>query len=98
MPKLEIRSGKASGKIVDLTGSTITLGNRRNATVELKDAWVSFNHAQITRQGDRYFIADAHSRAGTFVNDRRIDRQPVPINPGDKILLGKTEIVVVGDA
>ncbi len=98
MPKLEIRNGKAGGKVVDLTGSTITLGNRRNATVELKDAWVSFNHAQITREGDRYFIADAHSRSGTFVNERRVDRTPVPIAPGDRILLGKTEIMVLADA
>ena len=37
------------------------------ASVELKDPWVSFNHAVITRDGDRYFVADAHSRNGTFV-------------------------------
>jgi len=97
MPKLEIRSGKAAGKTVELTGSTVTLGNRRNATVELKDSWVSFNHAQITCQGGRYFLHDAHSRSGTFLNDRRVDRTPVPIVPGDRILLGKTEIVVLDE-
>jgi predicted nucleic acid-binding Zn-ribbon protein len=97
MPKIEIRSGKAAGKSVELKGSTITLGNRRNATVELKDAWVSFNHAQITCEGDRFFIADHHSKAGTFLNDRRIDRTPVAMAPGDRILLGKTEIVFVAD-
>ncbi len=97
MPRLEIRSGKASGKSVELKGSTVTLGNRRNATVELKDNWVSFNHAQITCDGGRYFLNDAHSRAGTFLNDRRVDRTPVAINEGDRILLGKTEILFLGD-
>jgi chromosome segregation ATPase len=97
MPRIEVRNGKAAGRSVELKGSTVTLGNRRNATIELKDSWVSFNHAQITCQGDKYFLADAHSRAGTYLNDRKVDRTPVPINPGDRILLGKTEIVVLGD-
>ena len=98
MPRIEVRNGKAAGRSVELKGSTVTLGNRRNATIELKDSWVSFNHAQITCQGDKYFLADAHSRAGTYLNDRKVDRTPVPINPGDRILLGKTEIVVIPDA
>jgi hypothetical protein len=96
MPKLEIKSGKAAGHTVDLSGSTVTLGNRRNATVELKDPWVSFNHAKITREGDRYFIADMRSKAGTFLNQKRVDA-PTPLSAGDKILLGKTEIHFIAD-
>jgi chromosome segregation ATPase len=98
MPKIEIRNGKASGLVVELSGSMTTLGNRRSATVEIKDAWVSFNHAQITRQGDRFFVADMGSKSGTSVNGRRVDRSPVPIANGDRILLGKTEIAFVTDA
>ena len=100
MPKLEIQSGKAAGRVVDLglASSTITLGNRRNASVEIKDPWVSFNHAQITSQGDQYFITDARSKSGTFVNAQRVAQTPVRLAPGDKILLGKTEIRFVAEA
>ena len=72
MPKIEIRNGKASGQVVELSGSMTTLGNRRSATVEIRDSWVSFNHAQITRQGDRFFVADMGSKSGTTVNGRKI--------------------------
>src|SRR5262249_29442847 len=97
MPKLEILNGKAAGLIVELSGSTFTLGNRRNASVEIKDPWVSFNHAQITKSGDSFFVADARSKSGTFVNDKRVDRNPVALSPNDKISLGKTEIRFLDD-
>ena len=49
-----------------------------------QDASVSGYHAEIYRDGDRYFIKDLQSRNGTFVNSRRIDR-PVALKDGDAI-------------
>lgn len=91
MAKIEIVNGKSEGKTVELNGSTITFGNRRSATIELKDTWISFNHAQITVEGGRFYIADQRSKMGTFVNGKKIDRTPVALKSGDLIALGKTE-------
>src|SRR5712691_7353548 len=43
---------------------------------------VSRYHAEIYREGERYFVKDLQSRNGTFVRGGRID-QPVQLNEGD---------------
>src|ERR1700694_611326 len=45
---------------------------------------VSRYHAEIYREGERYFVKDLQSRNGTFVGGRRSD-QPVQLNEGDAV-------------
>ncbi|RMG08070.1 MAG: FHA domain-containing protein, partial [Planctomycetota bacterium] len=96
MSSLEILNGKAGGKTVDLEQfagqEKITLGNRRTASVVIKDPWVSFMHAVITHDGTRYRIADKRSKAGTFVNGNKIGPTGTPLKDGDTIALGRTEL------
>jgi chromosome segregation ATPase len=93
---LEILNGKAAGTVVDLETfagkDKITLGNRRTASVVIKDPWVSFVHAVITRQGDQFLVADKRSKAGTFLNGSQISVQGTILSNGDVIRLGKTEV------
>jgi hypothetical protein len=52
VPTLEIITGKSAGQKIDVapTESEVTLGNRRTATVVLKDPWITFMHAVITKK------------------------------------------------
>lgn len=55
------------------------------------DDWVSGQHAQIRRDGGRFFVEDLHSRNGTFV---RAD-SPVEVAAGDILLVGRVLLRVV---
>lgn len=96
MSTLEIVSGKAAGTVVDLADfaskDKITLGNRRTATVVIKDPWVSFMHAVITQDGSEFLISDKRSKAGTFVNGTKIGQTGTRLKSGDEIALGKTKL------
>ncbi|MCW8137538.1 MAG: FHA domain-containing protein, partial [Planctomycetota bacterium] len=94
MPTLEIVTGKSAGQRVDVSSaeSEVTFGNRRTATVVLKDPWISFMHAVIMRKDGAYVVADKRSRAGTFLNGQKVDERGRPLKDGDTIGLGKTEI------
>lgn len=95
MPTLEIMTGKGAGTKVEVSASSgeVTLGNRRQATVILKDPWISFTHAVITKAGDgTYLVADKRSRAGTTINGVKVGESGRPLKSGDIIGLGKTDI------
>jgi len=93
-PTLEVLSGKAAGASLDLEGrgGEVLLGTRRTAALVVKDPWVSFSHAVISQRDGAWVIADKQSRAGTFVNGRKVGAAGLPLASGDTIGLGKTEI------
>ena len=50
---------------------------------------VSRRHAAIGRRGDIYYLADLGSRAGTFVNERKLNpNEEQPLSAGDRISFG----------
>src|SRR5258705_1449223 len=55
------------------------------------DATVSRQHAQFTREGDRYFVRDASSRSGSRVNGERA-AGIVELRRGDRVTIGRTVI------
>lgn len=94
MPTLEIITGKSAGQKIDVapTEAEVTFGNRRTATVVLKDPWITFMHAVITKKDGAYWVSDKRSRAGTTVNGQKVDERGRALKDGDTISLGKTEI------
>ena len=55
------------------------------------DDWVSGQHAQVRRDGGRFFLEDLHSRNGTFV---RVEG-PAEVTSGDVLLVGRVLLRVV---
>lgn len=78
---------------VDLRRNRIALGRdpRRADVAFPADDNVSGVHAEIRRTGSTFSIADAGSRNGTFVNDKKLGT-PVPLADGDKIVIGRTPL------
>ena len=55
----------------------------------------SRHHAVIQKIKDAYFIKDAGSTNGTFVNNTIIPKEKyVKLHKGDKITIGNTSIVI----
>jgi NADPH-dependent 2,4-dienoyl-CoA reductase/sulfur reductase-like enzyme/pSer/pThr/pTyr-binding forkhead associated (FHA) protein len=77
---------------------TVTLiGRDPEAGVPLDDPGVSYVHAQITWQGDRFYLRDLGSRNGTSVNDRPVS-VPLTLRDGDAIQVGHTTLTFRLDA
>jgi serine phosphatase RsbU (regulator of sigma subunit) len=87
-------------RVVPLDKPSFIIGRRTAADLQLANADVSREHAEITRDGDRYLLRDRSSRFGTFVNGEQISGEHT-LSHGDRIRLGRTdaiELVFVTDA
>jgi pSer/pThr/pTyr-binding forkhead associated (FHA) protein len=68
-------------------GEDLLLGRGGHCDLVLDDETVSTDHAELTRRGTSYLIADLGSRNGTVVNGRVIDR-PTRLSSGDVVQVG----------
>ncbi len=76
MAHLEAINGPLTGTQYALDRPRVRLGRHPNCDVVLDSGGsVSRYHAEITEQGDLYFVQDSNSRNGTFVNGRMIAKR-----------------------
>ncbi len=71
---------------VSLSPLPFRIGRLPDNHLVLRDSRASRLHARIDADGDRYYIEDAGSRHGTFVNGKRIQKQE--LNNSDRIEFG----------
>ncbi len=76
-------------KNVALARFPFRIGRHHENDLVLADADVSRSHAEITREGDRFFIVDTNSRFGTFLNGTRIQKESLV--HGDQVSLGSPQ-------
>lgn len=92
---LVILNGPQEGSTVQLKPSEPTRLGRSNKGFQLVDPLVSLSHAQVSWEGDRYWIEDLGSATGTFINDVRLTERSACLVPGMRIRLGETDLEVV---
>ncbi|HOX06446.1 MAG TPA: FHA domain-containing protein [Planctomycetota bacterium] len=86
---LHVQAGALAGKQFILYKNPTVLGSSPKCEIYLfKDSAIEPKHAAIHTYGTRYEIEDLDSPAGTFVNGRKVTRQP--LKNGDRIYLGET--------
>jgi pSer/pThr/pTyr-binding forkhead associated (FHA) protein len=68
------------------------IGREGGGDVVVEDSWVSRFQCMIGEEAGLLEVWDLGSRTGTFVNGRRI--QKVPLRPGDKLTIGRSEFEV----
>lgn len=83
-------------RIYSLADEKITIGRSSSCTIPISDRYLSRMHAEITRVGTEWFIADSGSVNGTLLNGQPL-RERTPIGPGDVITIGDNEIFVLRD-
>jgi pSer/pThr/pTyr-binding forkhead associated (FHA) protein len=95
MPKLQVRltSGEVSHELGE---ETITIGRLPDNMIQINDASVSSNHAQLTLTGTDYHLSDLNSTNGTRVNGQQV--MEADLKPGDRIRFGKVEAIYAGDS
>jgi hypothetical protein len=79
------------GKRHVLTTERLTLGRSRDCDIRIEDPNVSRRHAEVVLEDGGWWIVDLGSTNGVEVNGERVDR--ARLDPGDQIVLGRTELV-----
>ena len=77
---------------VALRGAEFTIGRSEDCDLVLSDNRISRVHARVIEEGGNYFIIDAGSRHGIFVNGERRSRSRLDHN--DQIAFGVPEISI----
>jgi hypothetical protein len=91
-PRLVVEESPAlaPGREIDLTGG-ITIGRSGAAELSIADQFVSHMHARILRRGPYYFVEDLGSTNGTFLNERRVERD-AQLKVRDSLRIGQTTL------
>jgi hypothetical protein len=86
--------GPLAGERVPLSPAAPMLIGRSKRGLHLPDPLVSIEHAEISWTTDRYFIVDLGSLSGTFLDERRLTRDPTPLLPGMTLQVGESTFKV----
>ncbi len=89
-PVLSVTRGPGMGLVYEVkTSAPTSLGRAKvNDIVLNEDVAVSSEHCRIRPEEGRFVLHDLKSTNGTFVNERRVTRQP--LTEGDTIQVGET--------
>ncbi|MFC2028626.1 FHA domain-containing protein [Chloroflexota bacterium] len=76
------------GLFFPLEGNSLNLGRAADCEIRIPDDAISSHHAVLRFSGENWFIQDANSSTGLFVNGQRI--QTIKLQNGDKVGIGRT--------
>jgi pilus assembly protein CpaF len=75
-------------------GQTLVVGRAAECGLRLDDPSVSDRHCTIACDGASVLVSDLDSANGTFVNEVRIGPQPLQLEGGDVIRVGRSQLRV----
>lgn len=78
-----------------LLGAPIRIGRLKGNELVINNLSTSRFHATLTQSGGHFVLADLGSENGSWVNGRRV--KECRVGPGDRIEIGKHEIMIVVD-
>lgn len=70
----------------------ITIGQKPGNTICIDSKYISGSHAEITRNGGKWYVKDLDSRNGTYLNNKRITSSELV--PGDMLLFLGYKIII----
>lgn len=85
-----LKNAGKGGAQATMDGPELAIGKTGECGLAIPcDAYISRRHARIFRSDEAIYVEDLGSSNGTFLRVRR----PLPIEPGDEILVGTTLLV-----
>ena len=94
MLALEVIRGVDQGRIFPLPEGEPQLLGRSSESLPLTDRSVSRRHAELTPDGDTWWLRDLRSANGTWINGRRVEER-VGLRSGDEITCGETVLRLI---
>jgi len=92
--RLKIVLGPQAGRIFNLPGEEVLIGRSPEADVPLLlDRQASRSHATLKFKEGVYWLADAGSSNGTFVEDQRVT-EPVALEIGQRFRIGESVLQI----
>jgi pSer/pThr/pTyr-binding forkhead associated (FHA) protein len=93
LPSLEVITGVAEGKkfILEEDFDEGIIGRDPSADFSIEEYVISRRHAQLIKRDDGFYIEDAGSKNGTYLNNKPISE--ARLQDGDRISLGTIVIV-----
>jgi pSer/pThr/pTyr-binding forkhead associated (FHA) protein len=88
---LVVKRGPNAGSKFAMENDVTRAGRHPNSDIFLDDITVSRRHAEVVRREDGYYVRDAGSLNGTYLNRERIDE--APLANGDELQIGKFRLV-----
>ncbi len=89
---IKVEAGVRPGREMILAKEKTTIGRAEASDIGLfGDNTIEKLHASILLDGNRYYVEDANTPAGTYVNDQRVQGR-TPLQSGDLIRLGKSAL------
>lgn len=90
-PQISIKNRKTGERhLYRLDQERISVGRDRSNYIVLDSRTISRRHAEISREGTQYFIADLKSNNGTSLNEKNLP-------PHDKTLLHSGDLIQIDD-
>lgn len=90
--EIEILHADGGRKAYGIREARTTIGRAEDNSLVLHDPDVSLHHAEITVSNGAFFLRDAGSTTGTFLNGERIG--VAPLYRDDEIVAGTTRLIV----
>ncbi len=87
VPFLEQLTGEGEGRLIELKGKRVSFGRGQENDIVILSESVSRNHAAIFKKGPNWFVEDAGSKNGVFVNGSF--HKKAPLTAGDVIQIGE---------
>lgn len=81
-------TGPSKGKVYYLTGKRIVIGRGENVDIQIVDAKMSREHAELSFSDNGYTITDLGSENGIVVNDTKVKQKKLA--DSEKIVIGQT--------
>lgn len=88
-----ILEGPDADNVATLSPGRIMIGRSDEAQVKLSDASVSWEHAVVTLEGDRFMLENL-SAFGTQINNRKVEA-PLAVRPGDEIRVSNQTVLKI---
>jgi serine/threonine protein kinase len=83
-----IQNGQMAGRSFRFHQDLTTIGRTNGNDLIISGRTVSRRHARLWFENGHWWLADMQSANGTFVNNMRLQNQPVALNDGDVINFG----------
>jgi len=87
---------KLKGKVLKqlkIDQNEIIIGRDETSDIQIDNIAVSREHATIIKGPNYYFIEDMHSKNGTFVNGKKINKKFLKVD--DEIQIGKHSLQII---